>query len=239
MVWIRAGIRHPWATPVAETMEPTSRWSQITSAIRGTASSRGATLVEYALVFSLLVVATLGSIEYLENQASDEIDNQADCVSTRPAPPECGFAPVPSEVSFPDPGYSPPTSAPPVAGSIPEFDASVSPGPQHALTPNGWEIWRTVELLMPTNTDPPSPPSPVAGIWVTAEVRQADPADADVWLPDRHQIQCQTDANGRCELRWTVWEDVPKADMRVTNVQHDPPPADLGSTAVYEPRPTP
>ena len=238
MVWIRAASATP-GHPVAETMERTSHWHRRTSAIRGSAASRGATLVEYALVFSLLVVATLGSIEYLEGKAGDEIDNQADCVSTRPAPAECGFAPVPSDVSFPDPGYNPPTSAPPVAGSIPTFDASVAPGPQHALTANGWEIWRTVKLELPTNTDPPTAPTPLAGVWVTAEVRQADPADPTVWLPDRHQIQCQTDATGQCELRWIVWDDVPKADMRVTNVQHDPPPDDLGSTAVYEPRPTP
>lgn len=45
--------------------------------------------MEYALAVSLIVVASLGVIEALEDDTSDEVANQADCISTRPPPPSC------------------------------------------------------------------------------------------------------------------------------------------------------
>ena len=50
---------------------------------------RGATLVEYALVFAMLIVGSLGAIQFLTDNAKEQINNNADCVSKRPPPVEC------------------------------------------------------------------------------------------------------------------------------------------------------
>jgi Flp pilus assembly pilin Flp len=52
-------------------------------------SDRGATLVEYALIVALVVVASFGAIQFLTTQSEAEVATQADCVSTRPPPPSC------------------------------------------------------------------------------------------------------------------------------------------------------
>jgi hypothetical protein len=52
-------------------------------------SDRGASVVEYALVLSVLVAAALGVLPLLADAGAAAIDRQAACVATRPAPPEC------------------------------------------------------------------------------------------------------------------------------------------------------
>ncbi len=49
----------------------------------------GATLVEYALVVSLLLVVSVGAIQGLEDNTEAEVANDFDCVSDRPPPPSC------------------------------------------------------------------------------------------------------------------------------------------------------
>lgn len=59
-------------------------------------AERGAALLEYALIMSLIVVATIGATNFLEDETGREVDNQADCISTRPPPPSCQAAPLSS-----------------------------------------------------------------------------------------------------------------------------------------------
>lgn len=197
---------------------------------RRRAGARGATLVEYALVFSLLVVAALGAIEFLETQSSREINNQADCVSNRPPPSGCNFADVPADVTFPDPGFSPPTSAPPNPADVPTLTLETG---SHDTT-TGWAVLLPVVLDRPTNTDPPLPPEPVAGVRVRAEIRLRDPADATRDLDERGYTDCVTGPDGRCTLRYDVpYEDVNNVKMRVIGVDSNPPPSIPPAVAEY------
>lgn len=50
---------------------------------------RGAALVEYAVVLSVLVIALIPAIDALENTSSAEVNNEFDCVSQRPPPESC------------------------------------------------------------------------------------------------------------------------------------------------------
>lgn len=50
---------------------------------------RGASLVEYSLIFALVLVASVGATKYLSSQGSSQVANQANCISTRPPPTNC------------------------------------------------------------------------------------------------------------------------------------------------------
>ncbi|QGG95699.1 TadE family protein [Actinomarinicola tropica] len=199
--------------------------------MRGTDASRGATLVEYALVFSLLVVLAIGAVEFLNAQSDAEINNQADCVSDRPPPGDCGFAPVPSDVTFPDPGYSPPTSAPPNAADVPTLTLGIG---DHD-TSTGWAVLLPVTLERPSNTDPPTPPEPVAGVRIRAEIRLRDPADATRDLDERGYTDCVTGADGSCTLRYDVpYTDVDNVKLRIIGVDSTPPAPVPAAVAEYD-----
>lgn len=61
----------------------------------------GATLVEYALIIALVVVACLGAIEFLGTEASNDMQNQSNCVKAVPGSPEaavCGYTPPPTTI---------------------------------------------------------------------------------------------------------------------------------------------
>lgn len=190
--------------------------------MHGPAASRGATLVEYALVFSLLVVVSLGAVEFLTNQASDEINNQADCVSARPAPAACAYAPVPSDVTFPDPGFNPPTTVAPNPALVPTF-AVIPPGRNDVTV--GWAVELDVELVLPVHTDPPTDPDPMPGVRVRAEITMRDPADPTQDLAERGFTDCTTGSDGLCTLRYDIpYADVDNVKVRIIGVDTTPAP---------------
>jgi len=83
----------------------------------------GATLAEYALIFSLLIVGSVAAVEFLSAEAGEQIDNNADCVSKRPPPVECQTPAqsVPDDYdSFPPttPSYTPPSGGTASFGTI-------------------------------------------------------------------------------------------------------------------------
>lgn len=200
--------------------------------MRGRSASRGATLVEYSLIFSLLVVLAMGAIQFLNDRSDAEINNQADCISNRPAPAGCAYAAVPSDISVPDPGFSPPTSAPPNAADVPEFNI-IPPGYHDTTT--GWAVLLDVELIQPSETDPPTPDEPVSGVRIRAEITLRDPANAAQDLPERGYTDCITGANGRCTLRYQVpYDDVDNVKMRIIGIDTDPAPEIPTSVAEYD-----
>lgn len=221
---------HERATPVAETMERTTQPSPTERPTRRTLTERGATLVEYALVFALVAVASLGAIEFLQNQSQEEIDNQAECVSDRPPPGECAFAPVPSDVSFPDPGYSPPTSAPPNPDLVPTLALGT---PEQDDPPLPWQVRRSVTLTRAVVADPPQPDEPVSGIRVRGLIRVTDPASP----PDvlyTFPVECFTGADGTCTLVYNVdQDDVMHVSLQVIGVDSNPAPTIPSNIADY------
>lgn len=112
------------------------------SRLRG---SIGATLVEYSLIVALVVVPSIGAMNYLTGKAKNETNNQADCISTRPPPPSCQVRPLTTTTT--DPSVSTVSTVPPssVTSSTTEPPSTVPPSTE------------------PPSTEPPStvPPSTV------------------------------------------------------------------------------
>jgi Flp pilus assembly pilin Flp len=204
-------------------MERTSQPSVFERLFTRGRHERGATLVEYALVFSLIAVASIGAVEFLTNQSEDEIANQADCVSNRPPPSSCGYAPIPSDVSVPDPGFSPPTSAPPNADEIPIFTIGISSDtPPPALT---WTLDMPVSLVRQVSADPPLPDEPVQGVRIRAEIRMEDPLNPPNNIAFVGATDCVTDAAGECTLQFDVpFDDIDIARMRIIGIDTSPAP---------------
>jgi Flp pilus assembly pilin Flp len=109
-------------------------------------SDGGATLVEYALIVALVVVASFGAIQFLTNQSEAEVATQADCVSTRPPPPSCQPRAV--------------TTAPPA--SSPSTPTSTIPADTTTTTESTTTTTTTTTTAPPPATTPPpatAPPS--------------------------------------------------------------------------------
>jgi hypothetical protein len=151
---------------------------------------RGAVLVEYALVLGLLLVGSFGTIQVLEQRSDDEVNHQADCISTRPPPPSC----QPRTVTTP-----PPTIVPPITTTTqPQITAKVTflnPRTEDLSPPDGrWDAVVDASLQV----DGP-PPSPFAGAIVRVKATIVTPAN-----PTPFFIDCVTALDGTCELRFTT-----------------------------------
>lgn len=213
-------------------MTPMQRWSWKRVAALRTGADRAATLVEYALVSSLLLVVSLVAIDGLSTAADGEINNQAECVSDRPPPTdgdvECQFAPVPPDVTAPDPDVVPPTTAPP----NPNPDVfEITAGSPTESPDGGWTIILPVSVERQEWSDPMPEPEPAEGIEVRARIRLRDPNNPSENLPDPGFTDCDTDAAGECDLEYTVpFPDVEAATMEVIHVGSPNPPDDLPPT---------
>ena len=202
-------------------MERTSQPSVSKRQRSGKLAERGATMVEYALVFALVAVVALGAMEFLVDRSEVEINNQADCVSERPPPSACGFAPVPSDVTYPDPGFSPPTSAPPNAEEIPTFE--FGSGSEDFAT--GWAVLVPVRLTRAVSGDPPLPPEPLSGVRVRAAIRMEDPTNAPNELAEIGYTDCVTASDGWCTLRYDIpYDDVDIVRLRIIGIDTTPAP---------------
>ena len=161
------------------------------SSNRRVRSDRGAVLVEYALVLTLLLVGSLGVIELLGEKSDEEVNRQADCISTRPPPPGC----QPRSVTTLPPTSIPPTSvvttAPP-----PEVTATATfvNGRIEDQVDGIWDA--VIEVLFETDAEPASP---YGGATVRARVTIVAPSN-----PNPFFIDCLTEADGTCELRFTT-----------------------------------
>lgn len=154
-------------------------------------NDRGAVLVEYALVLVLLLVGALGTIELLDQKSKQEVNHQADCISTRPPPPGC----QPRTVTTLPPPIVPPTSAPtttPPPGAT--GTASFLNGRIEDLPGGTWDA--IVDASFQVDTDPVTP---YGGATVRVRVTITAPAN-----PTPFFIDCMTALDGTCELRFTT-----------------------------------
>lgn len=203
-------------------MHRETHWSTVVRHLRGDAASRGATLVEYALVFALVMVTALGAAQFLQDESQNEIDNQAECVSMRPPPPGCLLTAITTTTTLVPPSI-PVTTVPPPAPSAPivrpagAARASTDPAPR-------W-IELDVSVMVEQPPDFGGGEAPVAGAIVRGEVRLVDPLDPAVYLPDTFFVNCTTGAGGQCTLRFDVpYVDVTRALLEVTGVDADVEP---------------
>jgi Flp pilus assembly pilin Flp len=201
-------------------MQPRQWLSRRLEAMR-TSASRGATLVEYALVFSLLIVVCMGAIDALTASASKEISNQATCVETRPPPPECEGSAIPDEVTYPNPNVFPPAPDP---SELPEEIFLVTTGtPDVEGTPSQWAVELPVSVVWTLPVDPQPAPEPQAGVLVRAEVRITQPQS-----PQPFFAECVTDELGECIIRFDVpYSDATRLRIQLINVESNPPPEEL------------
>jgi hypothetical protein len=161
---------------------------------------RGATLPEYALALTALVVASLGAIAALERASSEEVNNQAECVASRPPPPGCQLPPIVTSTTI-TPGPPPPPPPPPPAdatGSLNNPTASYVPGPPGPE----WQARADFTLS--------SAGTPIEGALV--RVRVTGPAPFPSAPP--FYTSCTTDASGNCTLSF----DVPTSGLATSNV---------------------
>lgn len=207
------------------------RLKRITDSVRGAGGlnatgiipgkDRGATLVEYALVLALLVVGSMGVINLLQASAENEVNNQADCVSMRPPPPECGYSPIPAAISYADPGVTPPTMAPPEDDPPPVL--LIDAGRKEYSGPN-WTVILPVKLRTGVEQEPPTDEPPgIPGIQIVAKVELGDPYVPGAYLPDPWFADCVTLDEGKCDLTFMVpYTDVNRVRMTIDSVAVSP-----------------
>jgi hypothetical protein len=154
-------------------------------------ADRGAVLVEYAVVLSLLLVSSFGVIQLLDDKSRAEVNHQADCISTRPPPPSC----QPRTVTTLPPSSIPPTSASTIA---PPTGTSGTASVSNArIEDQAGGIWDAVtDVLFQTDGDPAIP---YAGATVRVRVTITAPPN-----PTPFFVDCVTGADGTCELRFTT-----------------------------------
>lgn len=181
---------------------------------RSSRGARGLALVEYALVLSLLVIASLGVINTLEDDTGDELDNQADCISSRPPPPSCQLEPlapttVPSGGGGGDDGGG---------GSGTPEQATLGPAPTVTTSPGVTDY--DVEAVLTVTDDAGDP---IAGevISIRVEVTQS-------LLPSRvgsfFFVDCVTDDAGVCTASFdSRWPDVTEVSFDVISIGIDTP----------------
>lgn len=170
---------------------------------------RGATLVEYALVVSLLLVGSLAAIDRVTEATSDEIGNQADCIETRPPRPECQLSPVlPTTTTVPPPTSTPtpPDEAPPQP-YLSEF--------VYEWTADGTALVLTtmVEVAEPAEV---TVGEPVLGAVVMVEFRMfsGPPYEEVGWFNET----CTTDDTGTCSISLFTDPSVTRVEVQYQNI---------------------
>jgi hypothetical protein len=196
----------------------------------------GATMTEYALGFSFLVVLSMGGLKFITAATSTEVNNQADCISKRPPPPSCQQRPastttttVPAPPTSPTTGpatTAPPTTAPPATTTTKPPTTTV-PAPTTTTTAPP-PATPTITLTKVTSPNPrgvkisvalKSGANPVAG-YVSLRVTLTAPAGSQAV-----QLSCQTDGAGNCTIDYSSpYTDVTKIAVIATEVLSTPGP---------------
>jgi hypothetical protein len=180
--------------------------------------SRGATGAEYALVMALVVVTSIGAIDFLTDRASDETRNQADCVSTRPPPPGCQLPPVvpttTTTTTLPgDPPPPPPDPTDPCNSEVPPAicieppttttsplpppNAATFPAPESNNVGGEWVITQSVTILDSTG-------APVPGAVVRFQLKIKNPSPPPTYYPNAEFVECTTDAAGTSSVDFNM-----------------------------------
>lgn len=156
-------------------------------------------------MLAVLGVGVTGSIQYFEDETSDEVRNQADCLSDRPPPPSC----------------QPASLAPPPPTSLPSDDdgGETEPNPEVELFPptvlevdlDGDEP--EVELLIEV-VSLDTPPVDLDDVRVTIAVT-ITASDNPSQVGDRFFGDCELESDGMCQLKF----EVPSIDVTEVSVE--------------------
>jgi hypothetical protein len=144
-------------------------------------------MVEYALVLVLFVLAGVASIKFLERVSGEEVDNQANCIETRPPPVSCQILAVTTTTTAPpDPSTTSTTVAlpPPLQLGFVNSQAVADPS-----APAGWYAELEVEV---SDTE-----GPIEGSSVRVGLLVTNPAGSQPFYSN-----CLTLADGRCSVRF-------------------------------------
>jgi Flp pilus assembly pilin Flp len=189
------------------------------------AAERGATLVEYALVVSLVVVVSLAAFERLTEVAGDEVDNQAACVSTRPAPvgAGCNVSPFPPDIETPNPNVVPiPPNLPP------EARAPVLSAAAPRVTDEGgqWRVEWPITLVLPGSGEPAPPDEPLGGVQLTGYMLLPVPNSSPLaFQGTQHFTNCTTNASGTCDLTFVIGNEHEAVRIVFSGANHSPSPS--------------
>lgn len=201
---------------------------------RANGGDRGATLVEYALVLSFLVLAGIGAVNLLDSGARREVGNQEDCVSRRPPPPSCQLPAVPPpEPPPPDPGEDPETPELP-----PDMANVVYVHRTEELSGTSWAAILEIELTVTRNIPDGDPSTtPIEGTMVQYEAQPTSPSGPVTY------VTCTTGADGRCTLRYEVptIAGAPASQIRLRPhlIQSDPQVSPAPPGAIFDAPPLP
>jgi Flp pilus assembly pilin Flp len=160
---------------------------------------RAATLVEYALVVSVLLVGSLAAIRGMEDSTRAEVANDFDCVSDRPPPPSCQRHPLTTTTTT----TTPPPTTPPTPVPDPALNTAEWTAPAYVRSCASplactfqvytWSFSAGFRLL-------DSNGSPIAARSVTIQLWDSTPPGPEREL---RQVDCTTDADGACSVSAT------------------------------------
>lgn len=192
-------------------------FERLTRSRRG---ERGATLVEYALVFALVAIVSIGAVEVLTDESESEIQNQADCVSQRPPPPECLIRAITTTTTLVPPSITV-TTVPPPAPPAPVL--SIDPPARKSTDPAPRWVEVDVQLEIEQAPDLGGGYVPVPGTTVRATILLANPSDPATYFPEEWFRDCTTNASGQCTIRFDLpYNDIPSIRFEVTGADTTP-----------------
>ncbi|MDE0803531.1 MAG: hypothetical protein OSA99_09425 [Acidimicrobiales bacterium] len=174
--------------------------------------ARGASLTEYALALVVLVVGSIGVFQTLEDNASAEVDNQADCISQRPPPLSCQPAALtPLDGTGGGVGGDPGGGAPGTTET-----ASFQPTTVTATRASDPIFDVSVDLTILDDSS-----QPLEGQLVTAQVTitaSSQPGRAG----QSFYVSCTTDTDGLCTMAFdSRYDDVTQVSYRVIALGSD------------------
>lgn len=180
-------------------------------------SAAGVTGVEYALVVSLVLVGSIGAIETLGDNSRDEVNNQANCVSSRPPPVSCQLEPLVTTTTNSIPVTM--TTAPTTSSTsttttvVNPSTVTITNAVSVRTGPSSWNAQATVTVLGPSGT-------PIAGAVIEVEVF------VDNQGP--FFLSCVTNASGSCQLLFNVpFANATQVRFKFSKIIATPPVASL------------
>ncbi|MDZ7674703.1 MAG: hypothetical protein U5K30_06525 [Acidimicrobiales bacterium] len=168
----------------------------------------GAVLVEYALALTLLVVGSIGAIQFLEDETEDEVDRQAECISQRP-PPESSCQPEALTPVTPPP--PPPEGGYPSGSAENPIQAQITLGVPTATTSGSvFEVEAEVTLT--------ADEGPITGELVGTRVTVTQSSTGNR-IGDFFFVECSTDDDGVCQIEFdSRWPEVTQIEFEVLYV---------------------
>lgn len=176
---------------------------------------RGASLTEYAVVFALVAVVSLVSIDYLADEGEKEVNNQVECVESRPPPPGCQ---IPSVTTSTVADVSA-TTVVPSGTPDPETSTATWGTGNTVFTDATQTEWYFFTDIIVTGPAPGN--APAEGSLVSANAQAFGNDNQPLGTT---AISCQIDATGTCQLRSqnVNASGANRIVITITNIQSNP-----------------